>query len=643
MNALDSVSRKILIASYLILLGLIIFTCSVGFIFPDIWWQLREGINILYNWKLPQIPLHAFGIPHTPFPHEYTFYEILIASIHRLFGFFGLRIFFFTVAIFPFAYAFSWIAKKRQWNFANFYLLSFAYFLLVFRVQQRPEILANVFLILTLHLLLVRDFRASPYFILIFLWANTHASFILGLGAIVLWAVNDIALHKRKNIFQLSKIGLAGLAGSVLNPSGVAYLFEPLKLQSAAWSKLVSSEMLPASVWNYPFILIAIVLAITVIYKTGWKQQFWILALLAVFIFLSFQSKRYINLLGCLLCFLVFVNARAGDKFTGAKKIADFALTTFIVTPCLLFLAIFLLPMLSRNSFKKEYTQRFAAPILRALPDENKKILVEIRCGAYINGITENLKTLLDTGFNRFHQDTIRYFYYLDNIPEALYQALDQLQVDYVIVNKVDQYWNFVLSEHPRWKLTQIEPQSVLYTQRDELEVNDPKRIVLWDSQELEFYEPASSLVQETLKNINSNALWHEARFYPFFRWWLKRQNPSELEIFLQNTATLQPTLELVLQEELKQLELSKLSEKKYDSTDSFDHFIKAQIFFQHGNSENARKELQGIRQKTVFLSWKAEIIQGVYSESKFDHLIWNELNQKWFSDFTEQLNAVRE
>ena len=172
MKILDKMSRKILGISYLILIVMMILRCWVGFIYPDIWWQLKEGTYILYNLKFPQLPLNAFGFANAPFPHEYAFYEIFIASVRCIFGFFGLRIFFFVAAFFPFAYALGWVAKKRQWNFANFYLLSFAYFLLIFRIQQRPEILANVFFIFILHLLFVKDFRSSPYF-LIMLYGQT--------------------------------------------------------------------------------------------------------------------------------------------------------------------------------------------------------------------------------------------------------------------------------------------------------------------------------------------------------------------------------------------------------------------------------------------------------------------------------------
>ncbi|MFZ5805936.1 MAG: hypothetical protein ACOY3I_01830 [Verrucomicrobiota bacterium] len=620
------------------LLGVLIFLpCLWGFIYPDIWWQLKEGYFILHHGAFPARALNAFGVPNHPFPHEYVFYELFIASIHWASGWFGLRLFFMLLAVVPFGYALYWVAQKQQWNFVNFYLLALAYLLLLLRIQQRPELLANVYFIGVLHVLLMEKRKALPLFVLFCLWANTHASFIVGFGAVGLWMMNECMDQKFKNLRSMILLGLASLLGALLNPQGAAYLLEPFRLQSAVWSKMTSGEMFPLPIWGYPLIAGTLIVGVWVCVCAGWKKHVWLMALLGATILLSIKSQRYTNLVGCVACALIFVNTDSKKPFSFFKHSLDEAFTVFVAAPILSIIGILLLPTIPGNLFSVDYIIRFSAPLIRAMPDENKKVLTEISTGSYINGNTQNLRAFLDTGFNRFAQENMRYYYYLDNHPEALGLALDHLNANYVIVGKFNHHWSFVLNQHPRWKLAKVASQSALY-ERVEKKTKPSGRMVSHLEKTYIFYAPGNATLRYTLNSLDEGRAWSEEKFYTFFHWWLERQNPQDLENYLKKDAVdLKPSFELMIRRVLHQVNEDLLENKKYRVKDEFDRILHAQIYLDLRQSGKAREVLR----KGNFGGsiWRNELMQVLDNKMNLDLYVWNEDNKNWFLDFTQKLN----
>ena len=160
---------------------------------PDLWWHIRTGQNILDTLHWPTVDSYSFTAAWTPWIAYEWLGEILIGAAARFGGLRGLDALLIilgsaiTIALYVYATQRSGNSKAGFATAAILLVLADVSFTL------RPQMLGYLFIILTL--IALERFRRKKAWALWFLpplfliWVNTHGSFIIGLGIIVVyWA-----------------------------------------------------------------------------------------------------------------------------------------------------------------------------------------------------------------------------------------------------------------------------------------------------------------------------------------------------------------------------------------------------------------------------------------------------------------------
>ena len=196
----------------------------------DVWWHLANGHDILSNLSIPRTEnfSHTFsGFPWIDF--EWLF-QVIAALCERWGGLRAVTVF-KSVLIASGLLITAWNIRLQDGSEELALLGFWSSFLLVrSRAHERPEIVTIFFLPLVLYLILKarESGRAKPLWglpLLMAVWVNCHAGFILGLGAFFLAILGKFLREKAKGYDSgfMKSWGLCFLAcvlATGLNPYG---------------------------------------------------------------------------------------------------------------------------------------------------------------------------------------------------------------------------------------------------------------------------------------------------------------------------------------------------------------------------------------------------------------------------------------
>ncbi len=257
------VSQKILLVLFFGLVFLYSFNQIAN---SDTFYDLKTGQYILENFKIPThdiFSLPAYGADWVP--HEWLA-QIIFYLVYALGGFFGLIVFCALLGVLTYFILWRLAFKKG----ANFYLSLLILFILSYLTLElwvpRPQIFSYLSFALLIYFL--ESYRDKPdkkhligSALAIWFWANTNASFVLGLVIIIFYLFSE-AIGSRwrgwsgKNLSSgdVKKLGIAA-AGSVAlgvfaTPSGYPSLFYSFYVQEVA-NYLGVLEWKPITVFLY--------------------------------------------------------------------------------------------------------------------------------------------------------------------------------------------------------------------------------------------------------------------------------------------------------------------------------------------------------------------------------------------------------
>jgi hypothetical protein len=233
---------------YIGILSALIFTPLAVKLLGDagVGWHIRTGQLILTSHSIPRTDPFSSTMSGKPWFAWEWFYDAAIGALANLAGLNAVA--WFTAAVI--AYVFAWMFRllvRREMNFIYALLLvMFALSASTLHFLARPHVVTWLF---TLAFFWVLDSTERNYFkgigrhrklwalpLLMMVWVNVHGGFVLGFvllvvfwfGAIWTWkrtqgsGINDV-LHKiaaAKRVSDLTKVGLASLAASLVNPYG---------------------------------------------------------------------------------------------------------------------------------------------------------------------------------------------------------------------------------------------------------------------------------------------------------------------------------------------------------------------------------------------------------------------------------------
>ena len=217
------------------LLGLLLCAvfCLTQLAEVDFYWHLLAGHRILETGRLPVADEFTWTSSGRPWVDLHWLFQVIVARVYRLAGWFGLDLFKVASIVCGFALALR-AAQRRRASFAAPLLLVPGLVASQERFTLRPE--AVSFFLFGLLLLLLAERTRRPRLLvaapaIVALWANLHALFAVGIGVLVLTAVGDlldIALRRRTGAGPGPRTppvvfaALAAIPASLLTPYGLA-------------------------------------------------------------------------------------------------------------------------------------------------------------------------------------------------------------------------------------------------------------------------------------------------------------------------------------------------------------------------------------------------------------------------------------
>jgi hypothetical protein len=171
---------------------------------PDMWWHIKVGQDLLRTHQWPTFDLYSWTAAGTPWIAYEWLGEVPLALVHRLGGLTALDFFLIALASVIMLVVY-WLAAERCGNSkAAFVSALFLTSLAFGNFSLRPQMFGFLFLVLTL--LVMEKFRQGVNWVLwtlppiFLLWVNTHGSFIIGIGVIVLYLLAGLFSFEKGSV-----------------------------------------------------------------------------------------------------------------------------------------------------------------------------------------------------------------------------------------------------------------------------------------------------------------------------------------------------------------------------------------------------------------------------------------------------------
>jgi hypothetical protein len=537
-------NRPLYIISFVFVCLTWLVSSLVDFSFPDLWWQLREGIDYLSTGTV-QATIPLSYAPQIPGPHlDYHLYEVGLALLYQWGGFPLLRVIFILMASLPFGLTIVILLRQKRLDSFSVLCLIMALACLFARVQQRPELIAfSVMLLLGLHLYFLENQRLLLRILLpIFLmavWANLHASFILGMAMGIAWAGSQwlpaLIRFRPPDPAEIKK-PLATLAalfvGGCLSPTGWHRWIEPFQLQSSTWSKLNSSEMWPPPlniVLFYAFIL-GLVLTVTLIYRRVRWNDLWLLVLPTLFLFMFVSNYRYIAFMGICCCLLAVMKPHE-NRPTRQSKFLAIVYVTFCI-PLVISLMLIMFPIYTKGLFQGKFNERtFDYGALHHLSQHvpEARVFSDIRASSFSAFFFPDFEYYIHTGFSRFKPEALETFFTMNHDPTAFLKGLRKMNHPCVVVGGWNSHWALAMDTAPDYRLVYISERGSLYVpeplqDRIPVEINAQVNLLPQISH-VNSTETQAEILSEHLPRLG-----RDERGVLFLEYWIQNQKPEHLQ-----------------------------------------------------------------------------------------------------------------
>ena len=175
------------------LVGATFYAGRVFTVDPDMWWHITTGQTILATHHWPTADPYSFTVHGQPWMAFEWLGDVLIGIVARIGGVRGLDALLIVLgsAVMLALYVFAAIRSRN--SKAGFLAAAVLFALATAQFTMRSQMLGYLFLVLTLTALELfrQGKRWSIWFLppLLLVWVNTHGSFIIGLGVILVYLV----------------------------------------------------------------------------------------------------------------------------------------------------------------------------------------------------------------------------------------------------------------------------------------------------------------------------------------------------------------------------------------------------------------------------------------------------------------------
>ena len=186
------------------LLGRVFYEARNFVVDPDLWWHVRVGQDILASGHWATVDPYSYTVAGNPWMAYEWFGDVIIGSAAKLGGIVGLALLLFlsASAVMLALYAYT---TRRGGNCKAGFVVSIVLCSLAFATfNLRPQMFGYLFIVLTL--IVLDRFRTGEYRALYILpplflvWVNTHGSWVIGLGIVLLFFFSGLIEFKLGNV-----------------------------------------------------------------------------------------------------------------------------------------------------------------------------------------------------------------------------------------------------------------------------------------------------------------------------------------------------------------------------------------------------------------------------------------------------------
>lgn len=313
----------------------------------DTGYHIRAGEVIIDTLSIPRHDIFSFHAPKIPWTAHEWLSEVVMASLHRLFGLSGVLVFFAFVISFIYYLLFRIIR-----TYGGNILISILVLLLVMASSNihwlaRPHIFSLLCVLIWYYLLDEFQYnnRAVLFLLppLMILWVNLHGGYIIGLILTGIYlCCNFISFMftkspQKKEMGKKSRyLGLTlmvCLFASLINPYGYHILLFPFKLTSNKFIMDHINEFMSPN-FHEPMFFTYLLFCLIAILAISKKRLHFIECVLALFFtYMSLYSARYIPLFGIIISPIVIRQAdglisEADGRFKDFLKKRDYRISS---------------------------------------------------------------------------------------------------------------------------------------------------------------------------------------------------------------------------------------------------------------------------------------------------------------------------
>ncbi len=276
----------------------------------DTGYHIRAGEYILETLSIPKQDIFSFLSPPLPWTAHEWLSEVVMATIHRVFGLSGIVIFFSFIISLVYYLLFKIIKTKKDNIIPTVFIV-----LLVLAASQlhwlaRPHIFSLLFTLIWYYLLDQYQYEKKNYLYflppIMLLWVNLHGGFFGGFILLGIYLFSNVVnfitskgvdrdTYKKRAIY-FGLITVVCLFVSLINPFGYRILLFPFNLVSNTFimdhvSEFMSPNFHEPILFKYLLLLMVVIFAIS-------KVKIKLIEILLVLMFtnMSLYSVRYIPL-----------------------------------------------------------------------------------------------------------------------------------------------------------------------------------------------------------------------------------------------------------------------------------------------------------------------------------------------------------
>lgn len=293
----------------------------------DLWFHLAAGRLILETRTIPRVDSWSFTAEGQPWHNHEWLSDVIFQAWAQAFDVHALVYWQWGLTVATFLILFRVVERLSGSYLLSFLLTGFAAVVAAPFLDTRPHLYSLLFFVILLQQILIRRAPSRALPLLFLLWINLHGgamfglmALTLGVGCSVLFPEPDEAFGRARkaHLTRLGGLWAACVLACLVNPFGVDALAYPfrLALASDSPSRTTLTEWLPPFIPGgiqsplYPlaiglFVVGGLSLLSTGVFRTRKRVAWLSLALAALTLMMSLQSRRFIPLFAISQCLVV--------------------------------------------------------------------------------------------------------------------------------------------------------------------------------------------------------------------------------------------------------------------------------------------------------------------------------------------------